>query len=69
MNCFMTDNDGHNYIVPVTRRDYFVDMLALAEDHGEYGVFGSEFNEYLIPYPISNYCFDNTRLIEDSDAE
>ena len=69
MNCFMSDNDGKDYIIPVTRRDYFVDMLALCEEHGECNAFNNEFEEYRLPYPINNYCFDNTRLIEDSDAE
>jgi hypothetical protein len=69
MNCFMQDNDDNTYIVPVARRDYFLDLLALCEEHGECGAFSNEFNEYITPYPINNYCFDNTRLIEDSDAE
>ena len=69
MNCFVSDTDGHDYMIPVSRRECFYSLLEIAEDHDEYDDFNDEFESMRLEYDISQYCFDNTRLIGDTDAD
>jgi hypothetical protein len=66
----MEDNDGHSYVVPVERRDYFAEALEQCELALDFDLFDDAFGKYRLDLPVSQYCFDNIRPIrEENDTE
>ena len=54
--CFVSDDDGHNYLIQLEDRDDFFYLLGL-EDWSE---FGNKFDQYKID-SISNWTFENPK--------
>ena len=64
--CFMADDDGHWYAIPVDRRGFFAILLDKSLDEDDEDLmyeaqdsFNKNFGADRLDMDISNYSFDN----------
>ena len=50
----VTDNDGHDYVIPVSEEDAFYAWVAVEEGDGVVSIFGNkDYNECRVNRPIT----------------
>jgi len=54
--CFENDEDGHWYLIPVSKKELFEQLLYKEDD--EYEKFNEEFGTLMLSTHISNYSFE-----------
>jgi len=59
--CFMKDDDGHAFAIPVDSRGFFSILLERGMEDEDYSDFENEFGEYQLNRPISSYSFENLK--------
>lgn len=64
---FVSDNDGHNYVIPFELKDDFNRLLEKSEDEDDWEEFGDMFDEYQIggcPSIVEIYTdFSNLKMM------
>lgn len=60
--CFMSDDDGHDYLIPVDQRVAFIDWV-LAGPYWE-GYEGPEFDDARLNMHLCNYSFVDPQEIK-----
>jgi len=64
--CFVTDNDGHHYMIPVDQRTDFYNLLEdMESDETLDVVFMKRFNSFRCLHP-SNYMFTERVTLKES---
>ena len=58
--CFKRDDDGHNYLIPVSMRKSFENLLAAAIADDCYADFNDVFMQFSID-AMTNWTFENPK--------
>ena len=56
---FMTDDDGHLYIIPAEKTERFIETLYNMSD--DYVTFNNEFEEYYVGMSYTSFTFENPK--------
>jgi hypothetical protein len=60
---FMRDEDSHNYLIPLDKKDAFRESCDQAYDHDNFDEFIEKFGHYRVPYSIYTFSFTNPKPI------
>jgi hypothetical protein len=59
---FMSDDDGHLFIVPIEKKKEFRELMNKSYEEDDFIEFENKFKDMRATYGISRYCFENVEL-------